>query len=183
MASGFGGYRYLLMVIDELSKYAWAVPVKSKMGTAVTRAFKKVLRQGRKPQSLQTDAGKEFYNSSFRRVLEREGIHHFSTRSDAKASVVERFNHTLKERMYRYFTARNTRAYLGVLPQLLNGYSGSLLRSIGMAPRDVTEKNEGVVWNKLYSKRLKRRPRPKLKVDVLVHLSKKDRPFKKDYLP
>ena len=85
--------------------------------------------------------------------------------------------------MYRYFTARNTRAYLGVLPQLLNGYNGSLLRSIGIAPRDVTEKNEGVLWDKLYGTRLKRRPRPKLKVGDRVHLSKKHRLFKKGYLP
>ena len=86
-----GGCRYLLTVIDDLSKYAWVVPVKNKTGKAMTRAFEKVLRQGRKPQRLQTDAGKEFYNASFRWMLEREGIHHFSTHGDAKASVVGRF--------------------------------------------------------------------------------------------
>ena len=41
-------------------------------------------------------------------MLEREGSHHFSTHGDVKAAVVERFNHTLKKRMYRYFIARNT---------------------------------------------------------------------------
>ena len=178
-----GGHRYLLTVIDVLSKYAWVVPVKNKTGTAVTQAFENVLRQGRKPQRLQTDLGKEFYNAPFRRMLEREGIQHFSTHGDAKASIVERFNRTLKERMYRYFTARNTRTYLNVLPQLLNGYNQTRHRSIGMAPRDVTDDNVRVVWTKLYGKRLKRRPRPKLKVGDRVRLSKKHRPFKKGYLP
>ena len=147
-----GGNRYLLTVIDVLSKYAWAVPIKNKTGVAVTEALEK------------TNAGKEFYNAPFKRLLEKEGIHHFSTHGDAKASIVERFNRTLKQRMYHYFTGRNTRTYLNVLPQLLDGYNGSRHRSIGMAPRDVTEKNEGAVWSKLYGKRLKRRPRPKLKV-------------------
>lgn len=179
-----GGNRYLLTVIDVLSKYAWAVPVKNKTGVAVTEALEKILRQsGRKPLRLQTDAGKEFYNVPFKRLLEKEGIHHFSTHGDAKASIVERFNRTLKQRMYRYFTARNTRVYVNVLSQLLDGYNGSRHRSIGMAPRDVTEKNEGTVWSTLYGKRLKRRPRPKLKVGDRVRLSKKHRPFKKGYLP
>ena len=103
-----GGHRYLLTVFNVLSKYAWVVPVKNKTGTAVTQAFEKVLRQGRKPQRLQTDLGKEFYNALFHRMLEREGIQHFSTYGDAKASIVERFNRTLKERMHWYFTAPNT---------------------------------------------------------------------------
>ena len=167
-----------------LSKYAWAVPVKNKTGVAVTEALEKILRQsGRKPLRLQTDAGKEFYNAPFKRLLEKEDIHHFSTHGDAKASIIERFNCTLKQRMYRYFTARNTRTYLNVLPQLLDGYNGSRHRSIGMAPRDVTDKNEGAVWSKLYGKRLKQCPRPKLKVGDRVRLSKKHRPFKKGYLP
>ena len=177
-----GGHRYLLKVIDVLSKYAWVVPVKNKTDTAVTQAFENVLRQGRKPKRLQTDLGKDFYNAPFRRMLEREGIQHFSTHADAKASIVECFNRTLN-RMYRYLTARNTRTYLNVLPQLLNEYNQTRHQSIGMAPRDVTDHNEGVVWPKLYGKRLKRRPRPKLKVGDRVHLSKKHRPFKKGYLP
>ena len=124
---------------------------------AVTQAFEKVLRQGRKPHRLQRDLGKEFYNAPFRRMLKREGIQHFSTHGDAKAYVVERFNRTLNERMYRYFTART---YLNVLPQLLNGYNQTRHRSIATAPRDVTDDNERVVWTKLYGKRFKRRRGP-----------------------
>ena len=52
---------------------------------AMTEAFEKILRQGgRKPLRLQTDAGKEFYDAPFRRMLEKEGIHHFLTHEDAK---------------------------------------------------------------------------------------------------
>ena len=146
-------------------------------------AFEKVLRQGgRKPLRLQADVSIEFYNAPFKRMLEKEGIRHFSTHGDAKASMVERFHRTLKQRMYRYFTARNTRTYVDVLPQLLDGYNRSFHRSIGMAPCNVTYKNEGSVWTKLYGKRMKSRPRPKLKVGDWVRLSKKHRPFKKGWM-
>ena len=97
------GNRYLLCVIDVFSKYAWVEPLKSKTGAAVTQAFEKVLRRarGRTPLKLQTDDGKEFYNKTFRGLMTRRGIRHFSTAGDTKDSVVERFNRTLKQRLYR----------------------------------------------------------------------------------
>ena len=134
------GVRYLLTVVDVLSKYAWVEPLKDKTGKAVAVAFERILKRakGRQPLRLQTDAGKEFYNRVFQSVMTRHNIHHFSTRGDTKVSVVERFNRTLKERMYRYFTARNTYRYVDALPYLVQGYNATKHRSIGMAPRDVT---------------------------------------------
>ncbi len=97
------GHRYLLTVIDVLSKYAWVEALKDKTGKTVAEAFAKILKRakGRKPQKLQTDDGKEFYNKTFTALMKREGIHHLSTAGDTKASTVERLNRTLKERMYR----------------------------------------------------------------------------------
>ena len=101
------GIRYLLTVLDVLSKYAWVQPLKAKTGVALVHAFEKILKQGRRqPNRLQTDRGKEFYNQTFQRWLEEQGIQHFSTEGDAKASVVERFNHTLKERLVPLFHRR-----------------------------------------------------------------------------
>ena len=104
------GDRYLLTVVDVFSKYAWVEPVKIKTGKDVTTAFEKILKrsQGRQPQNLQTDDGKVFYIKHFQTLLKGKNIHHFSTSGDTKASVVERFNRTLKERLYRYFTVKNT---------------------------------------------------------------------------
>ena len=33
------GYKYILMIIDVFSKYGWAVPLKTKTGLEVTKAF------------------------------------------------------------------------------------------------------------------------------------------------
>ena len=180
------GNRYLLVAVDVLSKYAWVEPVKSKTGVAVTEAFEKILKRadGRKPQKLQTDDGKEFYNKTFQTLMKDLGIVHFSTKGDTKASVVERFNRTFKERMYRYFTRANTLSYLPVSQSLAKGYNASYHRSIGMAPIRVNERNERDVWNTLYKKKLNKKPRkPKFKVDDRVRLNKKFRQFKKGYLP
>ena len=145
------GYRYLLKVEDVLSKYAWVEPVKSETGKDVTAAFEKILKRSGKgvPCRLQTDDGKEFYNRTFQALMKRKGIHHFSTGGDTKASVVGRFNLTLKKIMYRYFTVKNTLRFLPVLQELVLGYNRSYHRSIKMAPEKVNARNEEQVWKNL----------------------------------
>ena len=103
-------------MVHAFSKYAWAVPLKKKTGKEVTDAFTTIVKQGRKPQKLQTDPGKEFYNKTFQAWLTAQDIHHFSTHGDAKASIAERFIRTLKSKLYRYFTAANTLKYTDALP-------------------------------------------------------------------
>ena len=176
-------YKYLLTVIDVLSKYAWVVPMKNKTGSEQKRAFETILKENRKPVQLQTDKGSEFYNKTFSDYLKDENIHHFSTQGDTKAATVERFNRTLKECMYRAFTANNTLSYLDMLPELVSSYNASRHRSIGMAPQDVNTTNDVQVWNTLYGKRLRRSPKHKFRVGDKVRLSKVRRAFKKGYLP
>ena len=178
------GTRYLLMVLDMLSKYPWVQPLKAKTGVALVKAFDKILQQGRKPNRLQTDQGKEFYNCTFQRRVKDHGIDHFSTEGNAKATVVKQFNHTLKERLYGYFTAANTLRFDDQLPQLVQGYNATRHRSIGMAPKDVTWDNKEAEWKRLYEKRLKEKhPKPKFKVGDHVRLNKIHRTFEKGYLP
>ena len=177
------GYRYLLTVVDVFSKHAWVQPVKNKTGQAVTTAFEKILKEGRKPINLQTDDGKEFYNKTFQALMKRKGIHHFSTSGDTKASVVERFNRTLKQRLYRYFTVKNTLNFVPVLQDLVQGYNRSYHRSIKRAPNEVTEANSPEVWETLYGKKKGKVKRPRFKVGDRVRLNEKFRTFKKGYLP
>ena len=108
-------------IIDPFSKYAWAQPIEKKTGKDVTDAFAKILKeaQGRKPQTLKTDAAEELYNQTFQELLKKKYIHHFSTHGDAKASIVQRFNRILKSKLYLYFTAANTLKYVDILPKLV----------------------------------------------------------------
>ena len=180
------GVHYLLTIIDVFSKYAWVRPIKKKTGVEVTSALKHVLEQsGRKPHTLQTDDGKEFYNKHVSNLLKEHGIRHFSTAGDTKASVVERFNRTFKQRLYRYMTTYNTPSYLSTLPTLIDGYNASFPRSIGMAPKEVNNDNAREVWERLYGDKKKKKKKKKaaFKVGDHVRLNKKHRPFKKGYLP
>ncbi|XP_046737969.1 uncharacterized protein LOC124406577 [Diprion similis] len=83
-------YKYMLTVIDIFSKYAWAVPIRSKSGDDVTKAMESVLTQGRVPKKLHVDRGAEFYNSKFESLMSRYGVKLYSTYSNLKASICER---------------------------------------------------------------------------------------------
>ena len=174
-------YRYLLNCIDVFTKRAWSIPLRTKTGREVSDAFERILSQQR-CNMVQSDKGTEFLNSTFQSTLRRHGIKFYTSENeDVKASVVERFNRTLKQKMYRYFTAKRTRRYVDVLPDLIHSYNNTYHRSIGMAPSEVTTDNEDQVRAQLYP------PKPKtlnwkFKVDDKVRITMQRRPFKKGYV-
>ena len=46
------GYKYLLTCVDIFNKYSWVLPLKSKQGQELVKAFQKILSTGRKPSKL-----------------------------------------------------------------------------------------------------------------------------------
>jgi len=51
-----------------------------------------------------------------------------------EACIVERFNRTIKEKMFREFTARGFHEWISILKKLLEEYDNSKHRTIGMTP-------------------------------------------------
>jgi hypothetical protein len=145
-----GGFKYILTVIDVLSKYLWAIPLKSKLASNVVIAFKKIFSD-RIPLKIQTDRGLEFVNSQFKKLCSKYNIRYFTSQdAKLKCSVVERVNRTLKEKMFRYFTANGTRKYIDVLQFLVNSYNNRIHRSIKMTPAEVNESTEKIAYENLY---------------------------------
>jgi len=180
LASHNSGHRFILMCIDVFSKYAWAVPLKTKTGREVADAMQSILEQ-RQCTLLQADKGTEWLNSKFQEMIRHYGIKFYTSENDdIKCALVERLNRTIKEKMWRYFTHNNTRRYLDVLQDIIFSYNNTKHRSIGMAPAEVNQDNEELVRNRLYP------PKPKTlkyKYDVgdTVRISVKRQPFDKSY--
>ena len=65
-----------------------------------------------------------------------------SKNQEIKCSVVERFNRTIKSRIWKYFSAKRTYKYIDVIQDLVDGYNKSYHRSIKMSPIQVTKINE-----------------------------------------
>jgi hypothetical protein len=169
-------------VIDVFSKYAWAVPIKKKDAQSVTDAYASILRE-RKPLKIQTDKGKEFMNARFKRMLDENDVRFYvSQNADIKASVVERFNRTLKTKIWKYFTHNNTFNYANVLDDLLHSYNNTHHRTIDRAPSSVKRKDVDALHAKMFPLATRVVP-AKFKVGARVRISKTRRVFDKGYLP
>lgn len=183
-ASFNNGYKFLLTIIDIFSKFAWAIPVKSKNGKDVSIAMKSVLAKDRVPQKLHVDRGKEFYNSDFRALLKHYNIKLYSTFSNMKASICERFNRTLKTKMWKEFSLRGSYKWIDILPKLMSSYNNSKHRTIKMKPKDVTVESEKKVLRNIYGNyRIDRNLKIKFKIGDKVRISKYKHVFEKGYTP
>ena len=172
-------HNYILTVIDVLSKYAWAVPIKRKTGDYATEAFQDIFKSNRVPNLLHTDLGSEFINKKTQALLKSLDIKWFQTFNETKAQIVERFNRTLKGRMYKYFTANNTKRWIDILPDLVYNYNTSYHRSIKMTPVQAVE-NPQQAYENLYEKE-QSRTTPKFKGGDFVRISKYRGKFKRGY--
>lgn len=178
------GYNYLLTVIDCFSKKAWAAPVKDKTGEQVTKAMETILYS--MPQSvknLQTDEGKEFFNKQFDSLMKKFNINHYHTFTHIKAGIVERFNRTLKNWMWREFSIQGNYKWLDLIEKLLNRYNSKVHRSTGIAPKKVTNKNQNLIYNRLMLTNKNVKVKPQFNVDDVVRISKYKHVFSKGYNP
>ena len=179
------GYRYLLMILDVFSKYGWIVPLKNKKGETVADALKTILKKGRKPKYLWTDNGKEYYNKHVKELLDKNKITLYSTENYEKSSVCERWNRTIKTKMWKQFTIQGNTMYLEILPKILKQYNNTRHSSTKMSPIEASkEKNVGTVYFNLYGKMKPSLDKPKFNVGDKVRISKYKRNiFDKGYTP
>jgi hypothetical protein len=159
-------FRYLVTCIDVFRKYAWVIPIKNKQAKSVLDAFKNIIRNSRrKINNLQSDQGTEFFNTEFKEYL----------------SVVEHFNRTIKEKIYRFFTFKNTNNYISILDDLVLSYNNSFHRSIQTSPNKVNKKNEKKIHRLLYGTMNSKKPTFKFKKGMQVRISINKSIFEKGY--
>lgn len=181
------GYNYILMVIDVFSKRAWAKKLKNKTGKEVTKAMSSIFTENPKniPRNIHTDEGKEFYNQDFKKLMEKHGINHYSTFSKMKASIVERLNRTILNKLWRQFNLQGSHKWLNHLKPIIDKYNRTVHRTIKMKPIDVNLKNQEYLLKTVYKQNhtLKLGGKSKFKIGDYVRISKFKSIFEKGYTP
>ena len=119
------GYKYLLVVIDIFSRYAWVESIKDKTANEIVQAFNKIISEGRIPHRLWTDRATDFTSKKFQDYVKSKKIVHFTTHGVKQANYVERFIKTIKSKIYRYIVQQNTPRYIDILPKLVKSYNNS----------------------------------------------------------
>lgn len=180
------GFRYALVVIDVFSKFAWTIALKRKTGLETSKAMESVLRKsGRICRNCQSDNGKEFYNKHFSSLMKRYTINHYSTFSKLKASICERLNRTLLQKLWKIFHINGNHKWVNALDTITAEYNTSVHRTIRMRPIDVNSQNEKQLLETVYMRNnsVNVSSKSKFHIGDKVRISKHKQMFEKGYTP
>lgn len=131
------GNRYLLTMVDHLTRYAEAVAIPDQSARTVSRAFVSqwVTRHG-PPGRLLTDQGRNFISELLQDVCRVLGVHKLRTTAYHPQcnGVVERFHGTLM-RIVRHFVRKDGRDWDRWVPYALMAYRSTQHSATGHSPQ------------------------------------------------
>ena len=177
------GYRYVLVVIDNFSKFGWAVPLNNKKAITVKDSFENILIDSkRKPNLIETDRGKEFYSNIFQDFLNKNNLKHYSRNTHLGAVFAKIFNRTIRDLLIKPVFQKGDGNWIDILPIITKQYNNRIHSSTKLSPKDASlKKNEGFVYNILLDKRKKVKPKFQIN-DLLRTADLKDKRFLKSDL-
>ena len=179
-------FQYIMVTVDLLSEYIWAYPMKTKSADDSVKAFQQLMTDtGRKCSLFTTDAGTEFTNFKFQQLLKANDIYHHIAGGKHKASAAEYSIRLLKSIIFKYMTEYDTKRYLQVLPDMVEGLNKRKLKSLnGLSPAEVNVSNEVELFIFKYGRALLHQPEQSLHPGQLVRIRlKKAANFAKGYTP
>ena len=173
------GYRYVLVVIDNFSKFGWTVPLKNKNAQTIKNSFENILISSkRKPNLIESDKSREFYNNNFQDFLNKNNIKLYSRNTSLGAVFAERFNRTIRDLLKRPVFEKGDGNWIDVIPTITKQYNNRIHTSTKLSPKDASLKmNEEFVYKNLIDKRKK--IKPKFQINDLVRTADLKRTFSK----
>ena len=173
------GCRYIFIIIDNFSKFLWAIPLTNKYSESITNEFSNILTTlKRKPLELESDRGSEFYNSIMQNFLKSKNINHYSIYTDKGSSIAERVFRTVRSLLKNSVFEKGNADWLSELPSVIKQYNNTIHHSTKVTPNQASKKsNEKEVYSNLQDKRSKLNP--KYKLGQLVRTADMKRVFSK----
>ena len=174
-------FKYILVVLDIFSRFAWARPLKTKTGLEVANAMRDIFAKSkRKPSYIWSDQGKEFLNHLMIRGLLREkDITLYYSFNDPKASIAERFIRTLRRKFELHYVVTQQTVWYNVLQDFIDEYNSEKHKSIKMSPNQALKpENYAAVFSSQYS-RVRTSREDLLKVGTKVRITLHKRQFEK----
>ena len=143
------------------------------------RLFRKYYHKfKKKPNFIETDRGKEFYNNIFQDFLNKNNIRLYSRNSSYGAVFAERFNRTIWDLLKKIVFEQGDAKWVDILPIITKQYNNRIHTSTKLSPKDASlKKNEGFVYKNLLDKRKK--VTPKFQINDLVRTADLKKTFSK----
>ena len=162
-----------------MSKFGWVFPLKNKNAQIINDSFANILiGSKRKPNLIESDRGKEFYNNIFQDFLNKNDIKLYSRKSSLGAVFAEKFNRTIRDLLKRPVFEKGESNWIDVLPTITKQYNNRVHSSTKLTPIQASsKKNEGYVYKNLLDKRKK--IKPKYEIGDLVRTADLRKTFSK----
>lgn len=178
------GIHFLCVFIDTFSKRAYVYPMKKKTAQITLDVMKQFLADiaPEKVVNMRSDRGLEYTNNLVTTYLDEQGVNYYHSKDDKiKCAIVERFNRTIKSRIYRYLTKNNTKRYIDELDNIVRSYNHSKHRSIKCRPVDITHDNKNEIFKILFPPKYVDPKDSKYKFGDHVRIAVPRNPFAKGY--
>ena len=158
------GYRYIFIIIDNYSKYLWAILLKNKNSQTITNEFSNILTTSkRKPLKIESDRGTEFFNSVFQNFLKSKNIQHFYRFTDKGPSLAERVVRTVRNLLKKPVFEKGNADWISELPSVFKKFNNTFHLSTKMTPIQASKKsNEKIVFDNIRDDSEKKQPKYKL---------------------
>lgn len=175
------GYKYILFSIDVYSRFAFGRALKTKSATEVMQAIKSIMVEAdAMPEKLYVDQGSEFYNKHLKAFLKTKNITIYSTFGKDKASIAERFNRTIKTKMFKKLLINRSFKWIDILPEIVKEYNASKHRGIqNNTPTQVYDEKVTLITEP----QVLNTKQPKFKVGDRVRMSYSKSIFDKSFYP
>jgi hypothetical protein len=136
-------FEVILTCININTRVAYAYKAKDKKTPTIIGMLNEFYKDA-KPKIITSDNGSEFISAQAQKWFEDHNIErHLAEPEDHhKMGMIERFNRTLKERLSKYFTSKDSPVWYTVLDDVIENYNTTYHRSIDTRPVDVTPKIE-----------------------------------------
>ena len=132
----------------------------------------------RRPNLIESDRGKEFYNNIFQDFLNKNHIEFYSRNSSYGAVFAEKFNRTFRDLLKTIVFKQGDGKWIDVLPKITKQCNNWVHTSTKLTPIQASlKKNEGYVYKNLLDKRNK--IKPKYEIGNLVRTADLKKTFSK----
>ena len=149
------GCRYVLVNIDNISKFAWTIPLKNKNAQTIKDAFENILiNSKRKPNLIESDRGREFYNNIFQDFVNINDIKIYFRNSSYGAVFAERFNRSIGDLLKKIVFEHGDANWIDIITTITKQYNYRIHSSTRLTPIQASsKKNEGFVYKNLLDKK------------------------------
>jgi hypothetical protein len=173
------GYNYILVCVDIYTRFCWVEPIKTKTGKETSNTLQKIINKASDPpEKFYCDSGTEFYNKDVDELRLKYNIGIYSTYGKSHSSIVERFNKTLKNTMYKIFTENGDRVWYNILNDIVDKYNNTKHSTIKTTPSNAYNNNIQLYMNEIDDRK---ETTPKFKLNDRVRVAYNKEVFQKGY--